>query len=566
MPTDVVGAEFIQYCITKEGGKSVMSKGEGIRHQPHWRSPYLKAEMLYGLRVLLSVIDDVNSGHVCREDAFKRIKEIKWVGDLMANHLFAVGVLRGIIGTHELLTFPEVATTLCSAVRKRLFDNNNGMTDDRIRKATARISENLGHNLLGGEHGLCEAMRAFKENRPGNDGYHRDQDFVWISTDYECEESIIMEVIKGRATKYRKEEDDLSSVRTLPRDDSSKVKHRWWIPEPNKNACLKHFVKECLSNGSNPMEVVHPSAVGRSKSSKVEELELWNKYITAPGNRINMTSLPPNLRNVKKGTKSTLQLTKMIVKRQPAKNSKGRDTSQNEATSITQQKKRALVKHPYLEGNRGKAVGLIVDTTKVNVNGKRKASDNVERKAIKRTKNGKVKKEAIRGYVKEKAGQKTRQADVSKEAIQLVKIDLVADARTAWQLGYGQHLPPSNAFGDSYKNIGTVWTCSLSVPNRTEPYYTTNEYPPSMLDECAKALPNGDGFAFKKKSEAKNALLWWIICTVPSKGSIRNWANQLLGQNGKVVLLANNQAWCTLLKDNIGSISVEYNGRRCVLA
>jgi hypothetical protein len=78
-----------------------------------------------------------------------------------------------------------------------------------------------------------------------------------------------------------------------------------------------------------------------------------------------------------------------------------------------------------------------------------------------------------------------------------------------------------------------------------------------MLDECAKVLQNGDGFAFKKQTQAKSTFLWWIICTVPSKGSIRNWANQLLGQNRKVVLLANNQAWCTLLKDNIGSISVE---------
>jgi hypothetical protein len=112
-----------------------------------------------------------------------------------------------------------------------------------------------------------------------------------------------------------------------------------------------------------------------------------------------------------------------------------------------------------------------------------------------------------------------------------------------------------------------VWTCALSMPNHTEPFYTMTEYPPSVLDECAKALPNGDGFAFTKQTLAKSALLWWIICTVPSKGRIRNWANQLIGQrNRKVVLLAKNQAWCTLLKDDIGSISVEYNGRSSVLA
>jgi hypothetical protein len=166
----------------------------------------------------------------------------------------------------------------------------------------------------------------------------------------------------------------------LPRDDSSEVKHQWWIPEPNKNACLAHFVKECISNGSNPMEVVHASAVGRFKSSKVEELALWNKYITAPGNRIDMMSLPPNLRNVKKGTQSTLRLTKTKVKRQPAKNSKGRDTSRKEATRIPQKKEQESVEDRYPKRNRENVVGLPVDATKVNVNGKRKESDYVEKK------------------------------------------------------------------------------------------------------------------------------------------------------------------------------------------
>jgi hypothetical protein len=48
-------------------------------------------------------------------------------------------------------------------------------------------------------------------------------------------------------------------------------------------------------------------------------------------------------------------------------------------------------------------------------------------KAIKRTKNGKVKNEAILGNVKEKAGSMTRQADgKNNEAKHFVKIDLVS--------------------------------------------------------------------------------------------------------------------------------------------
>jgi len=74
-------------------------------------------------------------------------------------------------------------------------------------------------------------------------------------------------------------------------------------------------VKECISNGSNPMEVVHPSAVGKDKSSREEELVLWNKYITTPSNMILVESLPHNLCSVKKGAQSTLQLSKRKVER-----------------------------------------------------------------------------------------------------------------------------------------------------------------------------------------------------------------------------------------------------------
>ena len=188
--------------------------------------------------------------------------------------------------------------------------------------------------MLGGEHGLCEAMRALKESRPGNDGFHRDQDFVWISMECECEESIINEVMKGKTIKYRKEEDDdLSAICNLRRDDSNKRKHEWWIPEPNRNACLAHFVKECISNGSNPMEVVHPSAVGKDKSIREEELVLWTKYITTPSNMILVESLPHNLRSIKKGAQSTLQLSKTKDERRKRK---GSDNVQRKA--IKQQK------------------------------------------------------------------------------------------------------------------------------------------------------------------------------------------------------------------------------------
>lgn len=132
---------------------------------------------------------------------------------------------------------------------------------------------------------------------------------------------------------------------------------------------------------------------------------------------------------------------------------------------------------------------------------------------------------------------------------------------------YGQDLPQINAFGDSYKKIGTVWTQSISVPDQTHVY--TAEYPPSILDESAIALPNYDGVAFNNQNNARHALLWWIICTVPSVSSRRSWAKELLGEHMSALLLvvSYSKAWCSMLsQDTNGSFWIEYNGRKFVLA
>ena len=66
LPTDILPVAYIAYSLS-HGTRSVMSTGNGISHQqPHWRKPYLKAEMMYGLRVILSITEDINNGSVTR--------------------------------------------------------------------------------------------------------------------------------------------------------------------------------------------------------------------------------------------------------------------------------------------------------------------------------------------------------------------------------------------------------------------------------------------------------------------------------------------------------------------
>jgi predicted metal-binding protein len=46
---------------------------------------------------------------------------------------------------------PIVALTLCNVVGKRLFHGDKEMTNDRIRKAVAMASDNLGFSMITGE-------------------------------------------------------------------------------------------------------------------------------------------------------------------------------------------------------------------------------------------------------------------------------------------------------------------------------------------------------------------------------------------------------------------------------
>jgi len=146
-------------------------------------------------------------------------------------------------------------------------------------------------------------------------------------------------------------------------------------------------------------------------------------------------------------------------------------------------------------------------------------------------------------------------------------VKLRAMAQDAWKERYGKTLPPMYPFGDSYKMIGTVWTQSICEPGKS-PLYTTTECPPSVLDDSFKTLPNQEGVAFCTQNKARDALYWWIICTVPSLPSRRRWANELLGNHESMVLVVAvySHAWCTLFRHSNGSFCIEYNGRKWGLA
>jgi hypothetical protein len=139
-------------------------------------------------------------------------------------------------------------------------------------------------------------------------------------------------------------------------------------------------------------------------------------------------------------------------------------------------------------------------------------------------------------------------------------VNLGRVACNVWKARHGQDLPEIFPFGDTFPNIGVVWTQKVDVANG-DPLYTTYHYPPLVSDEYAITLPDSAGVAFPWKKMATNALYWWIICTIPIKQN-RSWAKKLLGEHESSLLLVNQQPRCTLSWDSGGSIWIKHKGNK----
>ena len=97
----------------------------------------------------------------------------------------------------------------------------------------------------------------------GNDAFHRDQDFVWIS-EKDTKDGKISEIrCDTQKLKYHTEDHDRNAFDSLSWVDRNHVKHRWWVPHSERTACLVHFMKECMGHNSDPLEVMFPSATAK---------------------------------------------------------------------------------------------------------------------------------------------------------------------------------------------------------------------------------------------------------------------------------------------------------------
>jgi hypothetical protein len=136
LPIEILPVEFLWYLHEREQIEfeldMLFSWGKA-RRLHHWLTkPYLKAELMYSLKVILSVIEEVNNGLLSKKDAKKKFGNVKYACGTGGNYIFAVGVLHGLIVPREFLLIPVISTSLCKSVWDIIFEWNKQMTKSQI--------------------------------------------------------------------------------------------------------------------------------------------------------------------------------------------------------------------------------------------------------------------------------------------------------------------------------------------------------------------------------------------------------------------------------------------------
>jgi len=305
-PKELIPCVFIDYCHTHYG--HVYSWKDVERHGEHWKKPYLKAELVYGLRVLLSIITETNTGSLSKVDADKRArKEIRLCCGAKMNEIFAVAVLLGLIVPRDFLLLPIIPGTLCQEVRKRLFDDDSDMSNERIRKCAEKAAECMNLHLMSVEHALTDMVLG-----PRSDMIVMKETITWIEEYAPLQDGVIHSLRgeDGRAFE-RSESTDKAMFAFINKEtrEDNLVHHHWWRRKPTRHSSFMQFMKDCYKSAEEhhsttyngyalntnvavvPVRLLCPS-IQEHKEEKRKSEQHWRAYIKKSKNAIRLTEWP----------------------------------------------------------------------------------------------------------------------------------------------------------------------------------------------------------------------------------------------------------------------------------
>ena len=303
-------------------------------------------------------------------------------------------------------------------------------------------------------------------------------------------------------------------------------------------------MNECLDSGSDPLEVMFSSKKGKENTNVEEQRKLWKDYVTRASNKINLKKLPKEFRSIHLlASKAEVVRTQEIRKVGGQKTKPSSKSHLDKKTQKLHGRKRKTGSSDDDEKHGRSALeGMRTGDKKTQQRHGRKrktGSSDVDEKhgrsAFEGICTGDKKTQKLHGR-KRKTGSSDDDEKHRRSALNCAKhIDLEAMAKTLWKERYGENMPDIKPFGDSYKNIGLVWTMCVDLQERS--VYTTTEYPPSVLDDSMVVLPEEEEEkAIRNQKISTRALYWWIICTIPTVRNRGKWAKDMLGEHTSAVL------------------------------
>ena len=504
---DFLPFAFNDYCMKRDGG-SVASGGKFARSQASFRTPVLGLQFYYSARVILEETRALNLEEKNLANARKAMtRNVRNAGDLRMNEIMTALLFSQVIWNRDAFASPTVPSTLAGGVRKEFFDKSTKMTQSRISRAVEQASDALAWPRSVGEHGMCEALRHKRGEKPGQDPHRVGQSFCFWD---ERKPSLLIEVPAGGKWKDRKkrtEAEDRNVVRDQCQDNRPNRIFHWELGEYNRKASLVQYVKDAEASGADPFRVIYPTSRSRSQGTKEEGMSLFLDYLSE--HKIEVDVVP---------RKTRAQLNAYIADGGQGMKEKKRKAKEGQGKSEKTRK-----------AQRGLTLSDPIDDCST-------LSDSSISTSIPPT-------------IAVRANSAHRRS-----------IDLAGEAKKIWRIAYGTDLPSCEPT--------QLWCQDRQVRHRPQieghVCHVIDNLPPCALLETKLEEDEKGNLVFRTKQLAKRATFWWIVANVGQRETFVKWARRLMGGVGVVRLGVThrevNSTFTTIVENTGGEIVIQHGG------
>lgn len=471
LPDEALPVVCNDFMLQLKGG-TLASNGKAIRHPTSMRTPMLVLSCLFGLRMMLQLVEQCNDGSLSYKQANLVIrKNVEKAGNLCSNHILSVFVLTGIIWRREFLTSCSLAPMLITNTKKRVLklqkdtDAWRDITPLKVSTAIHTATKNFSKTMMFGDNMVCEFGK--KPDKQAYDVHHPDQSFVYISGDSDGRDTIV-EVHKSTGWEgriFRTEKSDKAKFektffqKSNVHDKGMSVK--WWLPEPKADDFVIFYAKTTKRLARDPNTVLFPSVKAQQRMTREKIDDMLESFLKRHG----VMTQRPSVRKAVSYLKSV-------------------EASTGKQPTLLNRRSTLRVARPLL---------LLQ---------KRRVSENFDE---------------ANNEPSAKKPRKQSNVPLPPPPSYCSTVNLMRMATEAFRDKYDMHKPDYNTKIEYSPTGQMLWTASLSFSNGAELRETNDSlHGPSFLASFGVNLSSGS-VGYPKKKQAEDALNLLIVTTVSTK-------------------------------------------------